>query len=108
MWDVQGSQKKLIIGLIKKIHQCCTEASSGDESVATAYVSRFTYRLLKKINVESRANSRHDSPSSADVCEDGSQLDVDTVGLVPPEQSFMLDIASIHYFDRRNHSRTTC
>ena len=51
------AQKSLVISLLQRILLSHTRVSNGNDEAATAYVARFTRRILSAIGNESRAGS---------------------------------------------------
>lgn len=85
-------QKHNTLLMIRSVHRCCTDASAGDASSATAIVARFYRRLVEKLNFASRAPTRRSSPHP-NVLENVAQDGPDDPELFP----LSFDIVC-HYF----------
>ncbi|OCF40855.1 hypothetical protein I317_05305 [Kwoniella heveanensis CBS 569] len=65
-WKLNPGQKRMMVDAIKEIHGACSESANGDINSPSAFVARFYTRLLYRLNTQSRALSRAQSPSDID------------------------------------------
>ncbi|GFZ49822.1 hypothetical protein JCM24511_07225 [Saitozyma sp. JCM 24511] len=89
--SLSPAQKSTVVALLRRLLECNTRVSNGDEDSATAIVARFIRRVLVVIGAESRSASRPASPPEGGIGGGGFAVTSENLA-TSMDQSFFNDL----------------
>jgi hypothetical protein len=91
--SLSPAQKSTVVALLRRLLECNTRVSNGDDDSATAIVARFIRRVLVVIGAESRSASRLASPPEGGIGGGGFAVTSENLA-TSMDQSFFNDLVS--------------